>query len=129
MSISVSGEKIFNECKMKCVRKIGNFFPAHKGCSFSLWFGSWNCLMIVRYYCSMIFMTFMMDSSTVYKSIYFNELAQEFLHGGCNNRWIGGAVPRTWPSRSPDMNTLGYFLWGYLKAFLYKTPIESYALI
>lgn len=28
-----------------------------------------------------------------------------------------------WPARSPDMNPQDFYLWGYLKALIYKTPV------
>lgn len=34
------------------------------------------------------------------------------------NKWIG--KPVNWPPRSPDLNPLDYFLWGYLKPVVYK---------
>jgi len=35
------------------------------------------------------------------------------------NRWIdrGGRVP--WPPRSPDLNPLDFFFWGYSKNIVY----------
>ena len=40
-------------------------------------------------------------------------------------RWIGrgGPIPR--PARSPDLNPLHYFLWGYLKWLVFNTPVET----
>ncbi|XP_032689036.1 uncharacterized protein LOC116852618 [Odontomachus brunneus] len=31
-------------------------------------------------------------------------------------RWMGRGGPITWPARSPDLNVLDYFVWGYVKA-------------
>lgn len=36
-------------------------------------------------------------------------------------RWIGRRGAIEWPARSPDLNPLDYFLWGYLKDKVYKT--------
>jgi hypothetical protein len=33
--------------------------------------------------------------------------------------------PQTWPPRSPDLTPPEYFLWGYLKSFVYKTKVET----
>ncbi|XP_032690598.1 uncharacterized protein LOC116853584 [Odontomachus brunneus] len=30
--------------------------------------------------------------------------------------WMGRGGPITWPARSPDLNVLDYFVWGYVKA-------------
>ena len=38
------------------------------------------------------------------------------------NRWIGtfGVIP--WPARSPDLTSMDFFLWGYLKTSVYVDP-------
>jgi len=41
------------------------------------------------------------------------------------NSWIGRGGPVTWPARSPDLNPLDFFLWGYLKSIIYQDPIET----
>lgn len=41
------------------------------------------------------------------------------------NRWIGRGGPIAWPQRSPDLNPLDYFVWGYLKTRVYKVEIRS----
>ena len=30
-----------------------------------------------------------------------------------------------WPARSPDLNPLGYFRWGYLKTLEFETPVQT----
>lgn len=37
------------------------------------------------------------------------------------NRWIGRRGTVEWPARSPDLNPLDFFLWGFLKGNVYKT--------
>jgi hypothetical protein len=37
--------------------------------------------------------------------------------------WRDG--PITWPLRSPDIKPLDFFLWGYVKDIVYKTPLSS----
>jgi hypothetical protein len=34
-----------------------------------------------------------------------------------------GQIP--WPSRSPDITPLNFFLWGYVKKIIYKTSVTS----
>lgn len=34
-------------------------------------------------------------------------------------RWIGRGGHRPWPARSPDLNPLDFFLWGYMKTLVY----------
>lgn len=40
-------------------------------------------------------------------------------------RWIGRRGPIEWPHRSPDLPPMDYFLWGYLKAKVFKTKPEN----
>ena len=40
-------------------------------------------------------------------------------------RWIGRGGPILWPVRSPDLNSLHYFLWEYLKSLVFGTPVET----
>jgi hypothetical protein len=41
------------------------------------------------------------------------------------NRWIRRGGPRHWPARSPDLNPLDFFLWGYVKNVVYNRPIHN----
>lgn len=56
---------------------------------------------------------------------HFSALAREYLNQNYNNRWIGRGGPQAWPPRSPDLNSLDYFLWGHLKTLVYSTPIHT----
>ncbi len=42
-------------------------------------------------------------------------------------RWIGRDGPILWPRRSPDITPLDFFLWGYVKEHVYKTPVPDMA--
>ena len=33
--------------------------------------------------------------------------------------------PNTWPPRSPDITPLDFFLWGYVKDRVYRTPVRD----
>lgn len=46
-----------------------------------------------------------------------------YLNNIFPNRWIGKFGPVAWPPRSPDLTPPDYFLWGYLKDFVYRTPL------
>ena len=40
-----------------------------------------------------------------------------------SKRWIGRGGPVAWPARSPDVTPLDFFLWGYVKDQVIKTPV------
>jgi hypothetical protein len=37
----------------------------------------------------------------------------------------GTGVPTAWPPHSPDLNPLDFYLWVYLKTFVYAAPVDS----
>jgi len=41
------------------------------------------------------------------------------------NRWIGRDGPTPWPSRSPDITPLDFFLWRYVKDKVFSTPVTD----
>lgn len=41
------------------------------------------------------------------------------------DRWIGRRGAIEWPARSPDLNPLDYFFWGYLKGKVYTTKPQD----
>ena len=41
------------------------------------------------------------------------------------NRWIGRNGPVAWPSRSPDLTCLDFFLWGHMKQLVYEAVVET----
>ena len=50
---------------------------------------------------------------------------REHLNKTFPNRWIGRRGPIPWPPRSPDITPLYFFLWGYLKDIVYRTPANG----
>ena len=38
---------------------------------------------------------------------------------------MGRYGPIRWPARSPDLNPLDFFLWGYCKEIIYRQPPEN----
>lgn len=50
---------------------------------------------------------------------------QNYLNCRFPNAWIGTVGPVKWPPRSPCLNPLDYFLWGYMKDMVYSTPVEN----
>ena len=52
----------------------------------------------------------------------------------CSSRSSGSKIwtnvnsswwPIAWPTRSTDLTSLNYFLWGHMKSLVYKTPADS----
>lgn len=56
---------------------------------------------------------------------HFAAVVRQWLHEHYPGRWIGRGGPVPWPPRSPDLTPLDFFLWGYMKIEVYKTPAES----
>lgn len=56
---------------------------------------------------------------------HFSILAREYLNEVYENKWIGRGGPQPWPPRSPDLNSLDFFLWGHLKSLVYTTPVNT----
>lgn len=51
---------------------------------------------------------------------HFHHNVRTFLDEHYSNRWIGRGGPVLWPSRSPDLNPLDFFFWGYAKNIVYE---------
>lgn len=49
-------------------------------------------------------------------------IVREWLDAHFPNRWIGRGGPISWPARSPDLNPLDFFVWGFIKEKVYVTP-------
>jgi hypothetical protein len=45
-----------------------------------------------------------------------------FLNNHFGDRWMGTYGPIRWPPRSPDLNPLDSFLWGYIRNNVYLVP-------
>lgn len=56
---------------------------------------------------------------------HFAIQVRNFLDFHFPNRWIGRSGPVQWAARSPDLNPLDFFMWGYLKHQVYMTQIQS----
>ena len=56
---------------------------------------------------------------------HFDRNVRNHLNVTYPNRWIAGGGPVPWPTRSPDLAPLDYFLWGSMKALVYATPVTS----
>ena len=56
---------------------------------------------------------------------HFARTVREHLDSQFTNKWIGRNGPMNWPARSPDLNPLDFFLWGYVKSLVYETPVHN----
>jgi len=52
---------------------------------------------------------------------HYRRQVREILNARFPDRWIGRGGPIVWPARSPDLNVLDYFVWGYIKALVEHT--------
>lgn len=52
-------------------------------------------------------------------------LVREMLNRRFPNKWIGRGGPVLWPPRSPDLNPIDFWLWGYLKDKVYFTEPDG----
>ena len=48
---------------------------------------------------------------------------RDYLNECFPQQWIGGDGPTAWPPRSPDLTSLDFFFWGYIKDIVYRTPV------
>jgi hypothetical protein len=46
-------------------------------------------------------------------------------HCAYNGRWIGRGGPTAWPPRSPDLNSLDFYLSEHLKSLMYAAPVDN----
>lgn len=65
---------------------------------------------------------FIHDDSKIHSSADVTAyLEKEFPH-----HWVGtGSSYANWPRHSPDLNPVNFFLWGYIKSRVFKTPIQD----
>lgn len=56
---------------------------------------------------------------------HYGLIVRDWLHTNFPQRWIGRAGPIAWPPRSPDLTPLDFFLWGYMKDFVYSVQINT----
>ena len=51
--------------------------------------------------------------------------ALELLGDIFGENWIGKYGPQNWPARSPDLTPADFFLWGYVKDKVFRTPVNN----
>lgn len=52
-------------------------------------------------------------------------IVRRYLDTKLPQRWIGRGGPISWPARSPDLTPLDFFLWGYVKNYVFSVEIQS----
>ena len=52
-------------------------------------------------------------------------IVQDYINARFDNRVISTHGEIRWPARSPDLTPMDYFLWGYIKDSVYKTPSNT----
>lgn len=58
---------------------------------------------------------------------HFSLEVRRFLSNRFPRRWIGRGqeAPINWPARSPDLNMLDFYFWGYMKTKVYATHVRT----
>ncbi|CAH2004529.1 unnamed protein product [Acanthoscelides obtectus] len=56
---------------------------------------------------------------------HYSRIVRNWLDENYPERWIGRGGPVAWPPRSPDLNPLDFFVWGFLKEKVYQTPVTT----
>jgi hypothetical protein len=51
---------------------------------------------------------------------HFSAQTQQHLNTQFSAMWLGHGGPVSWPVRSPDLNTLDFFVWGHPKEIVYR---------
>lgn len=52
-------------------------------------------------------------------------IVRDYLNRRFRNKWIGRDGPIAWPPRSPDLNPIDFFVWGYYKEIVYATEARN----
>ena len=58
---------------------------------------------------------------------HYTRHVREYLNESFRNRWLCRGGPVAWPTRSPDLTTLDYYLWGHMKTLVFETKVDSRA--
>jgi hypothetical protein len=52
---------------------------------------------------------------------HFHRDVTTFLDETFPGRWVGRGGPTAWPPRSPELTTLDFFAWGFIKDVVYRS--------
>lgn len=57
---------------------------------------------------------------------HYSRQVRRWLNDNYHQQWIGRGSPLVeWAPRSPDLNVLDFFAWGFIKNVVYQTPLET----
>lgn len=56
---------------------------------------------------------------------HYARRVREYQNQAFPGRWIGRNGPIEWPARSPDLNPIDFFIWGYYKEIVYAREVNS----
>lgn len=56
---------------------------------------------------------------------HFARAVRQELNQNYAGRWIGRGGPIVWPPRSPDLNPLDFFIWGFYKELVYCAEYQN----
>jgi len=56
---------------------------------------------------------------------HFSQVVRQYLDHKFPNQWIGRGGAQIWPPRSPDLNPLDYYVWGYMKTMVYAQKVNT----
>jgi hypothetical protein len=51
---------------------------------------------------------------------HFAVIVRQYLNYKLPGRWMGRGGPISWPARSPDLTPCDFFLWGYIKDYVFS---------
>jgi hypothetical protein len=57
----------------------------------------------------------------------FSRVLRDVLNDTYHGRWIGRGGFTAWPSRSPDLSPLYFYLWEHLNTLVYAVPVDNEA--
>jgi len=60
-------------------------------------------------------------------ALHYTRHVREYLNKFFPDHSLGCGGPLAWLSRSSDLVSLDYYLWGHIKALMYETRVDSRA--
>jgi hypothetical protein len=57
--------------------------------------------------------------------VHFSRSVRDVPSNTSHVWWIGRGEPTAWLPLSPDLNSIGFYLWGHLKTIVYAAPVDN----